>query len=302
LSRRTILIALVTALALTLTATPAFGIQLGPEEPHSPNADAIESTYWVMIVIVFALIIAVNAALIAAIVRFRHRRGREAARFAAGRGALLPAIAGFAVLAIAIFVFGVIETVNVRDVEPSGSDGLNANQTAQVGVSGLPATSALEDTESAEGGEPISGSEPSESAPLAIDAIAQQWLWRFEYPGGQPGQRTFSYGELVVPVDTTVVLNVSAIDVVHTWWVPALGGQVQAVPGEVTQTWFKADEVGRYSGRSTVFSGTSFPAMRSWVRVVSVPEYQQYVEQLQQDLTNAQDIISQAQQEEQGSP
>jgi len=302
LSRRTILIALVTALALTLTATPAFGIRLGPEEPHSPNADAIESTYWVMIVIVFALIIAVNAALIAAIVRFRHRRGREAARFAAGRGALLPAIAGFAVLAIAIFVFGVIETVNVRDVEPSGSDGLNANQTAQVGVSGLPATSALEDTESAEGGEPISGSEPSESAPLAIDAIAQQWLWRFEYPGGQPGQRTFSYGELVVPVDTTVVLNVSAIDVVHTWWVPALGGQVQAVPGEVTQTWFKADEVGRYSGRSTVFSGTSFPAMRSWVRVVSVPEYRQYVEQLQRDLTNAQDIISQAQQEEQGSP
>jgi len=302
LSRRTILIALVTALALTLTTTPAFGIQLGPEEPHSPNADAIESTYWVMIVIVFALIIAVNAALIAAIVRFRHRRGREAARFAAGRGALLPAIAGFAVLAIAIFVFGVIETVNVRDVEPSGSDGLNANQTAQVGVSGLPATSALEDTESAEGGEPISGAEPSESAPLAIDAIAQQWLWRFEYPGGQPGQRTFSYGELVVPVDTTVVLNVSAIDVVHTWWVPALGGQVQAVPGEVTQTWFKADEVGRYSGRSTVFSGTSFPAMRSWVRVVSVPEYRQYVEQLQRDLTNAQDIISQAQQEEQGSP
>ena len=302
MSRRTILIALVTALALTLTATPAFGIQLGPEEPHSPNADAIESTYWVMIVIVFALIIAVNAALIAAIVRFRHRRGREAARFAAGRGALLPAIAGFAVLAIAIFVFGVIETVNVRDVEPSGSDGLNANQTAQVGVSGLPATSALEDTESAEGGEPISGAEPSESAPLAIDAIAQQWLWRFEYPGGQPGQRTFSYGELVVPVDTTVVLNVSAIDVVHTWWVPALGGQVQAVPGEVTQTWFKADEVGRYSGRSTVFSGTSFPAMRSWVRVVSVPEYRQYVEQLQRDLTNAQDIISQAQQEEQGSP
>ena len=302
MSRRTILIALVTALALTLTTTPAFGIQLGPEEPHSPNADAIESTYWVMIVIVFALIIAVNAALIAAIVRFRHRRGREAARFAAGRGALLPAIAGFAVLAIAIFVFGVIETVNVRDAEPTGSNGLNANQTAQVGVSGLPATSALEDTESAEGGEPISGAEPSESAPLAIDAIAQQWLWRFEYPGGQPGQRTFSYGELVVPVDTTVVLNVSAIDVVHTWWVPALGGQVQAVPGEVTQTWFKADEVGRYSGRSTVFSGTSFPAMRSWVRVVSVPEYRQYVEQLQRDLTNAQDIISQAQQEEQGSP
>ena len=51
-------------------------------------------------------------------------------------------------------------------------------------------------------------------------------------------------------------------------------------PATIVQTWFKADEVGRYAGRSTIFSGTSFPAMRAWVRVVTVPEYQAYVEQL----------------------
>ena len=99
----------------------------------------------------------------------------------------------------------------------------------------------------------------------------------------------------MVPVDTPVVLNITSTDVLHSWWVPQLGGQVQATPGDTVQTWFKADEVGRYSGRSTIFSGTSFPAMRAWVRVVTVPEYTAYLEQLQKDLTAAQGIISEDQ-------
>lgn len=271
-------------LAFAWAATPASAIQLGPEQPHSPNAEAIESTYWVTIAIVFALIIVVNAALIVALVRFRERRGREPSRFAAGRGALRPAIGVLGVLAAAVFVYGVVRTADVRDVEPSGPNGLGASQTAQVGISDVPEST---------------GSEPTETSPLEIDAIAQQWLWRFEYPGGTAGRRTFTYGELVVPVDTTVILNIDAIDVMHSWWVPALGGQVQAVPGDVVQTWFKADEVGRYRGNSTIFSGTSFPSMRSWVRVVTVPEYTDYVEQLQKDLTEAQDIVATAQSEEQ---
>ena len=159
----------------------------------------------------------------------------------------------------------------------------------------MPPLSITEETESASGQEPISGQEPTQTSPLQIDAIAQQWLWRFEYPGGTPGHRTFTYGELVVPVDTPVVLNITSTDVLHSWWVPELGGQVQATPGKTTQTWFKADEVGRYAGRSTIFSGTSFPAMRAWIRVVTVPEYTAYLEQLQKDLTAAQGIISEDQ-------
>ena len=44
-----------------------------------------------------------------------------------------------------------------------------------------------------------------------------------------------------------MILNITSTDVLHSWWVPALGGQVQATPGDVVQTWFKADEVGRYA-------------------------------------------------------
>jgi cytochrome c oxidase subunit 2 len=294
LSRRKILLVAACALLATaLAAAPAAqAIELAPEQPHSPNAEAIRSAYWVTLVIAFALIIAVNAALIAAVVRFRERRGGEPVRFTAARGALRPVIAGLSLLAAALFVYGLIVTEDARTVEASGPNGLGAAQSAQVGVKGVPPTALAEAEQSATGEEPITGAEPGEASPLLIDAIAQQWLWRFEYPGGTPGQRTFSYGELVVPVDTAVVLNVTSTDVLHTWWVPALGGQVQASPGDVAQTWFKADSVGRFAGASTVFSGTSFPAMRAWVRVVTVPEYQAYVERLGTELTESQGIVA----------
>ena len=72
---------------------------------------------------------------------------------------------------------------------------------------------------------------------------------------------------------------------------------MQAAPGDVTRTWFKADE-GRRPGRSTVFSGTGYPVMRAWVRVVSVPDYQAHIEQLQTDLAEAQGIVQQTQEEQ----
>ena len=103
-----------------------------------------------------------------------------------------------------------------------------------------------------------------------IDAIAQQWLWRFEYPGGTPGHRTFTYGELVVPVDTPVILDITSTDVLHSWWVPALGGQVQATPGDTV-----ADLVQGRRGRplrAAARRSSPAPASRrcgAWVRVVT---------------------------------
>jgi cytochrome c oxidase subunit II len=296
--RVSLLAAAFATFAAAWIAAPAHAISLGPEEAHSPNADDIGTAYWVMLVIAIGLIVLINAALIAAVLRFRERRGREPSRFAAGRGAHRPVVAALALLAVAVFVFGVISTTSVRDTEPSGPNGLGGSATAQVGVSGV---SIDEENQAEETGETPATDQAAQSGPLVINAIAQQWLWRFEYPGGRPGQRTFSYGELVVPVDTTVLLNITSTDVVHSWWVPALGGQVQAVPGSTSETWFKADEVGRYPGRSTIFSGTGYPTLRSWVRVVTAPEYQSYVEQLGKDLAQAQGIV-QRRQQQQGAP
>ena len=299
MSRPKILLAAAAGLlAMTLVAAPAaHAIQLAPAEPHSPNAETIRTTYWVTFAIVVAVIVLVHAALIAAVMRFRRRRGREPSRFTAARGALRLPVAGLSLLALALFVFGVIQTEDARTLEEAGPDGLEAAQTAQVGIKGAPPASLLAGEDDTGGS--AAGEVPEQTSPLQIDAIAQQWMWRFEYPGHDPTFPLFSYGELTVPVDTPVILNVTSTDVLHSWWVPELGGQVQASPGETVQTWFKADEVGRYEGTSTVFSGSAYPAMRAWVRVVTVPEYQDYVEQINEDLREAQGIVSDTQDDQQ---
>jgi cytochrome c oxidase subunit 2 len=132
---------------------------------------------------------------------------------------------------------------------------------------------------------------PPDANPLVIDVIGQQWLWRFEYPGGQPGNRVYSYGELVVPVDTAVILHITSTDVVHRWFIPALGGQVDAVPGKTAETWFRADREGVYQGQSTFFAGSAYSVMRAWVRVVSREAYQQYIRQQKRDLAAAQAYV-----------
>ena len=299
MNRRTILLAaLATVVVLVCAAAPAQALEIAPPDPHSPNAETIRSSYWVMLVVGLVLVVAVNLALIATVVRFRERRGRDPARFAAARGALRPVGAALTLLAALVFAYGIVQASDAREVEPAGPDGLGAGRSAQVGVKGVPpAVLAEGQVPPNEAGQPELGAAPGETSPLLIDATAQQWLWRFEYPGqAPPGQGTFSYGELVVPVDTPVILNITSTDVAHTWWVPALGGQVEALPGSVSQTWFKADEVGRYDGRSTVFSGTGYPVMRAWVRVVTVPEYQAYVERLGRELDRAQAYVLRLQQ------
>ncbi len=226
---------------------------MGPETAHSPNADDLNTLYWVLLAIAGILVVAINLALVAVVVRFRAARGREPRRLKTRRPPQLAAGAAFAVLAAAVLVAGIVFTESASDVEASGPDGLEAaaNTTAQRQVS-LPA------------GDP---------APLAIDAAGQQWIWRYEYPDG-----TFSYYELVVPVDTAVVVKLDSTDVVHRWWVPGLGGKFDAVPGEANSTWFKADEEGTYEGQSYAFSGPAYAVMRTKVRVVSVTEYEQWLE------------------------
>jgi heme/copper-type cytochrome/quinol oxidase subunit 2 len=291
--RRALAPALIAFIALT---SPASALRLSPESPHSPNTSDMETAYWVMIVIAIVLAVVINLGLIAALLRFRERRGRPPARVTAGRGAIRRIGVALCVAVVAIFVFGVIQTDSARTVADNGPNGLTAaaSRTAQVGVKDVPSLAEVTAEQETLSQEPAGGSPvfiPKEGDPLEISAIAQQWLWRFEYPGGVPGQRTFSYGTLVVPVDTAVVVNITSTDVIHSWWVPALTGQVQAVPGTVSRTWFKANGEGTYTGQGTVFNGTSFPAVTIHVEVVDSATYQNYVEALNDDLREAQRIV-----------
>ena len=74
---------------------------------------------------------------------------------------------------------------------------------------------------------------------------ARQYIWRYTYGNGCKNDSftqklPYSFTTMVVPVHTTVVLTIQSTDVIHSWWVPSLGGKVDAVPGYTTYTWFKA--------------------------------------------------------------
>ena len=258
--------------ASALLAAPAAASILGPTAGHSPNADDIRTAYWVAIVIAALLIVAVHVFLIAALVRFRARRGRSPRPFTAGARAFVRPAAPLVAIAVGLFVFGIVMMTKAREVQATGSEGLGADSDLVAQVNGL--------------------SIPPESKALNINVIGQRWLWRFEYPGGRPGDRIFSYGELVVPVDTTVLLHLTSTDVTHRWFIPALGGQVEALPGQDVGTWFRADEVGTYHGQSTSFSGSAFAAMRAWVRVVTPQAYQQFIDHKREQLAAAQDYVA----------
>ncbi len=244
---------------------------LSPPGGHSPNADDLNALYWVMLVVGIVLLIAINAALIGLVMRFRSERGREPRRLVLRRPAQFGAAGVFALLALIVFVVGVIVTDDAKQIEATGPDGLQGSSvlTAQRGLN-VPATS-------------------QQTAPLEIRACGQQWIWRYEYPDG-----TYSYYELVVPVDTAVVIKLCSTDVVHRWYVPGLSGKFDATPGESNQTWFKADETGDFDGASYAFSGASYAVMRTRVHVVDVPTYQAWLEQQANGITEAQNFVQNA--------
>ncbi|MFN2612015.1 MAG: cytochrome c oxidase subunit II [Solirubrobacterales bacterium] len=248
---------------------------LGLETAHSPNAQDIHTIVWLMLGLAAVIVIAVNAGLIFYMVRFRASRDREPTRFRGRPGLQMRAAAGLAALGLAVFLAGIIYTDKADEVKAAASS------------AGAPA-----------------------AEPIDIHAVGQQWIWRYEYPeqessgGGQSstspvassGQSfadVFSYYDLVVPVDTVINLSFDSTDVVHRWWVPALGGKVDAIPGHVNHASFRADETGTYEGASNAFSGASFAAMRTRVRVLSAEDYQSWVAEQATEIKAAQTHVQQ---------
>lgn len=243
--------------ALLLLPGSALADGLTPASPASPNADDTQLGYIVMVVVATLIMLAAIVGLLAAV---RGAGGGERRTLGTSRVQRQVGLV-LGVLAAAVFAFGVILTESARETEAAGPNGL---ETAQLDLD-LPAGGA---------------------EPIRILVSGQQWLWRYEYPDG-----TFSYYELVVPVDTPVILDIESTDVQHRWWVPALGGMFDAVPGSENQTWFKAEETGTFEGRSTQFSGTGYPAMRAAVTVVEPAEYEAWLERQAADIQEAQQAV-----------
>jgi cytochrome c oxidase subunit II len=108
---------------------------------------------------------------------------------------------------------------------------------------------------------------------LTIQVRAHQWWWEFDYPD----QKIQTADELHIPNHRTIHLELYSEDIIHSFWVPALGGKRDVVPGQVNQITLVANTAGEYLGQCAEFCGLSHANMRFRV-VVDTPEgFQRWV-------------------------
>ena len=100
---------------------------------------------------------------------------------------------------------------------------------------------------------------------MVINVTGQQWWWEYDYPVQEKYGITdpiITSGQLVIPTGTKVLLRETSRDVIHSYWIPALNGKRDAVPGRVHYLRLEADEPGIYAGQCTEFCGLSHAVMR----------------------------------------
>ena len=150
-------------------------------------------------------------------------------------------------------------------------------------------------------------------ADMTVKAVGYQWYWGYEYPdhgdfafdslmltdeerGDQP-RLLATDTAMVVPVDTTVRVIVTAADVLHAFAMPAFGLKMDAVPGRLNETWFKAEKTGTFYGQCSELCGIRHAFMPIRIEVVSKADFALWVEEAQNEyaeIDNADAMVASA--------
>jgi len=117
-------------------------------------------------------------------------------------------------------------------------------------------------------------SAPAAADPIHVTVEGHQYYWQFDYTDSPDHAR--SIGTLHVPAGRVVDLTVVSPDVIHSWWVPALGGKIQAIPGRINHTWFQADP-GSYEGQCAELCGVFHASMGATVQAGTQQQYDHYL-------------------------
>jgi cytochrome c oxidase subunit 2 len=252
-----------------LSSTLAF---FTPLSGGSPNANEIDSLYKIILVVGLVVFVAVEGALVYALVRFRKRRGAVPAQIRGNTRLEVGWTVGAAVILIALAVITFVKLPAIQNPPNSGPNGDRLASSGRVLYA------------SAERKLPPNGKA------LNITVIGRQFIWQYVYPGANEPDglgAPYSYEAMVVPTNTTVTLDIVASDVVHSWWIPELGGKFQAVPGYHNYTWFKISKPGLYRGQCAVLCGRGHARMSATVRAVPPAQFDEW-------LANQKRLISQA--------
>jgi cytochrome c oxidase subunit II len=246
-----------------------------PAKGASPNAQQTDTLYEITLYVALVIFFAVEGALGYALIRFRKRRGAVPAQIHGNTRLEVSWTVAAAVILLALAILTFAKLSAIQDPPNSGPGGASSTTLAE-----------------AEG--PIYASTtrrlPPNGKALDITVIGRQYIWQFVYPGASEPDglgAPYSYEEMVVPTHTTVSLDIVSSDVVHSWWVPELGGKFQAVPGYHNYTWFKVEKPGFFRGQCAVLCGRGHARMMASVRAVEPPEFEAWLANQKKEISEA---------------
>jgi cytochrome c oxidase subunit II len=251
-----------------LTSTLAF---FTPQSGGSPNANSIDSLYKVTLVIALVIFALVEGALLYALIKFRARKGAVAAQIRGNTRLEVSWTVGAAVILLALAVLTFTKLSSIENPPNSGPEG---DQLAQTGLVYASTDHRL----------------PPNGKALNITVVGRQYIWQYVYPGADEPDglgAPYSYEEMVVPTETTVSLDIVSSDVVHSWWIPALGGKFQAVPGYHNYTWFKIPKPGVYKGQCALLCGRGHARMIATVRAVPPAQFEEWLSNQKREIKEA---------------
>jgi cytochrome c oxidase subunit 2 len=254
LPRSAIPVIAVVLLGFLAIAPDAFANFIQPKAGGSPNANQIKSLYDIVLYVAAIVAVLVEGALFYSVWRFRAKRSPVAAQI---HGNTSLEIAWTVAAALILVVLTVVTFTKLPSiVNPPNSDATGAVLSASLNTPS-----------------------PPNGKKLTVCIQGRQFIWRYVYGNGclqnsfDPKLKAYSFTTMVVPEHTTVVLDIQSTDVIHSWWVPSLGGKVDAVPGYTTYTWFKALHTGTFRGQCAQLCGTNHAAMIAYVKVVTPAQY-----------------------------
>ncbi len=243
---------------------PAIQAFFTPESGGSPNANNIDSLYKIILVIALVIFVAVIGALAYVLVKFRARKGATARQTHGDTRLEISWTVAAAVILVGLAILTFVRLGSIQN--PPNSDAEGANLVGESGGGQLYATAARH--------------LPPNGKSLNVNVIGRQFIWQFVYPGANEPDglgAPYSYEELVVPTKTTVTLDIVSEDVVHSWWVPELGGKFQAVPGYHNYAWFKIDKPGVYRGQCALICGRGHARMIATVKAVPPAQFEAWL-------------------------
>jgi cytochrome c oxidase subunit 2 len=255
-------------LALASGASADF---LTPESGGSPNADSIDTLYKIVLAVAAVVFFGVEGVLLYSLIRFRARKNAVPAQI---RGNTRLEIGWTLGAALILVILALVTFVTLDDIRnPPNSD-----------AAGFP-TDRVANVDNASAYQPRT---PNGRA-LNVKVNGQRYVWRYTYPDKDTNalNNVFSYEELVVPTQTTITLDIQAQDVAHSWWIPALGGKFDAIPGHTNFTWFKVPKPGVFKGQCAELCGRNHADMVATVRAITPAEFRTWLADKKTQITAA---------------